>query len=179
MSSNPNNASQLSGLKGFILREDSSGNLGFFFGNIEVFTLNTSGIISKYNNIATVGLGDLYANYSAVGKAALVANAINYTPPAVAGTYRLFVNVNVHTAAASNMAVTVTFKDAGGNAQSFVLTLLLVASTTVYNQINNVTGIYYASLIFQIDNSATAITVSTTGTTMTLYDFAATLEQVA
>ncbi len=169
MSITPLNATQLSGKKGMSITEDANGNIGVFFGSTEV-----AFIAQKQ-----IGIPQTFVSYSAVGKAALVANAINYTPPAKAGTYRLAVEVNVHTAVASNMAVTVTFTDAGGNGQSFVLTLLLVASTTIYNQINNVTGIYYADLIFQIDNSATAITVSTTGTTQTLYDLAATLEQLA
>ena len=170
MGYNPINASQLSGLKGMILREDASGNLGIYGAKIGAVNSRV---------VAGLGFPAIFAAYSQVGKAALVANAISFTPPAVAGTYRLFVVVNVHTAVASDMAVTVTFKDGGGNAQSFVLPLALSGSTTIYIACNNTTGVFCGELLFQVDASATAITCSTTGTTQTLYDLAATLEQLA
>lgn len=138
------------------------------------------GGITTYNNISTSGSGivPVYKTYSTAGLSALVSNAINYTPPASAGTYRISVMVNVHTAAAVNMAVTVAFKDAGGNSQSNVMVLSLQGSTTIVNNMNNTSGIFTGDYIFSIDNSQTAITLSTTGTTMTAYDMAASLEQL-
>lgn len=171
MGFNQSNAMQLTGpVKGMVIKEDANGNIGIFNGAVEVgyFKPNSVGI----------GLPSILASYSAVGKAALVANAINFTPPATAGTYRLFVQVNVHTAAAVDMNVTLTYKDAGGNAQSYVLPLNISGAVTVYISTNNVTGVFFGELIFQINNSQTAITVSTTGTTMTLYDLAVVLEQL-
>jgi len=143
---------------------------------------NTPAQIQRYAGISSTGLGvpAEYGTYSTVGNAALVSNAINYPPPAAAGIYLLYVWVNVRTAAAVNMSVTVTYKDGASVARSEAMVLLLqnISQTPIINM-NNVLGRFVGFLLFQIDNSATAITVSTTGTTQTLYDLAANLFQVA
>jgi hypothetical protein len=186
---------------GFQIKLDSLGNLGFFdssggevasilTGTLRVGSAGTgagidlfngSSNVPRFKGILTAGLGvpAIYAVASSVGNAALVANAINYVPPATAGTYRISAYVNVRTAAAVNMTVTVTYKDAAGVARSELLTLQQQNTATNVVNMNNTAGRFTGSYIFQIDNSATAVTVSTTGTTMTLYDLAATLEQLA
>lgn len=155
-----------------------------------VLYVNASGVnfikpISSFNNIFTAGLGvpAIYAAYSQTGKTAAVTNAINYTPPATAGTYRLSFSVDVTTATTDNFTVVATWKDASGNAISQNLggsdkngTALTAGAIT--NAIGR--GVYYGSALFSIDNSATAITLSTAGTFTTVtYNLAATLEQLA
>lgn len=165
---------------GVVLNGKTGGTLYLAFAGTSKYRFAALGL-SQFAGITTVGLGvpAIYAVASSVGNAALVANAINYVPPAAAGTYRISAYVNVRTAAAVNMTVTVTYKDAAGVARSELLTLQQQNTATNVVNMNNTAGRFTGQYIFQIDNSATAITVSTTGTTMTLYDLAATLEQLA
>lgn len=136
--------------------------------------------VTAYSNRGTAGAGlaAIFASFTTVGVAALQSNIINYTPPATAGTYRVSVFVNVRTAAAVNMTVTVTYKDGAGVARSETMPLNQQGTATTVINMNNTAARFTGQYIFQIDNSATAITVSTTGTTMTLYDLAVVLEQL-
>lgn len=143
---------------------------------------NSSGLITKYNNVTTAGFGVpvVVASYSTEGNSALVSNAINYTPPAAAGTYRISVFINVVTPnALGSMAATLTYDDAGGGEQSYAMQLHQQGSITSVNNLGNTTAVFSGEQIFQIDNSADAITLSTTGTTETDYDMAIILEQLA
>lgn len=120
----------------------------------------------------------IVATSTSTGNAALVTNAINFTPPATAGTYRISTYVNVRTSAAVNMTVTVAYKDAASVARSELVALNQQNTATVVVNMNNTAARFTGSYDFQIDNSATAITLSTTGTTMTVYDLTAVLEQL-
>jgi hypothetical protein len=150
------------------------GNMAWFAGKIGMF-----------NSISTAGLGvpAIYAVYSTTGNNIAVTNAINYTPPATAGTYRLTFTVDTRVATTDNFYVVATWKDAAGTARSQTIGgSNAVGSALVAGAITNTigTGTYYGSVLFQIDNSATAITLSTVGTFTTVtYDLAATLEQLA
>lgn len=114
---------------------------------------------------------------------AAITNFINFTPPAVAGTYRMSWMVNTTVATTDNFHIVGTWDDAEGNEVSQTLggwdkvgTALTAGAIT--NAIG--TGIYYGFVIFNIDNSADAITLSTAGTFTTVtYDLLAVLEQLA
>lgn len=123
------------------------------------------------------------ANYAQTGKTAAVTNAINYTPPAVAGRYLLSWTVTVTANTTDSFTAVGTWKNATGGAVSQNLggfdkngTSLVAGAIT--NTIG--TGVYYGYAVLDIDNSGTAITLSTAGTfTSVTYNLAATLERIS
>jgi len=160
----------------------SAGGIGVYSPSTgEVMTITSGGLVLRYNNIllANFGFASILKTYFSTGLAALVANAVSYTPAAVASTMRVSVYVNVRTAAAVNMNVTVAYTDAAGVARSELLALNQQNTATVAVNMNNTAGRFTGSYIFMIDASGTAITISTTGTTQTLYDLNVVLEQLA
>lgn len=141
--------------------------------------------VTRLFNIATAGLGipAIYASYSTTGNTDAVANAINYTPPATAGRYCItaYVNVRVWTTPAS-FTVAFSYTDALGNARTDTMAVANGAGTVpAAGAITAVNRWYGQTSCFQVDNSATAITLSTTGTFTgsPTYDMAAFLAQVA
>lgn len=156
-------------------------NISFGGKQLSVSSLATNDVLTYngtnwVNQQPSVGVSSV-ASYSQTGLAALVNNAINYTPPATANKrYRISTMVNIKTLGAGDISVTVGFTDASGTAQSInIIQTLQSGNGTVRNDAQGA-GIWTASMNFSIDNSATAITVSTTGTTATSYAFAASLE---
>lgn len=139
-----------------------------------------------YGGIVTAGIGAAvpYGAFTHAGKTSADSNAINYTPPATAGTYRLNAWFRATTATTFTITVGVTFTDEHGTAQSFNLSFLPAAGTAIVNSLTNsaasTTFQQAIPLTFSIDSSATAITLSTAGTFTTVtYDWGATLEQLA
>jgi hypothetical protein len=127
-------------------------------------------------------LSVVMASYSTTGNTGAVTNAINFTPPALSGTYRLsgYLNMTAWTTPAT-FNVLGNWKDQGGSGATSKLLLIdmITNSTTV-----SVTAAHYYVIpphLFTIDTSATAITVSTNGTFTgsPVYNLAAILEQVA
>ncbi len=183
---NPANGGTTITLSAFSLKQVLSGNV-FAVGTITASGNQTTigSLVSKYNNIATVGLGvpAIYGTYSQTGKTAAVTNAINYTPPATAGRYRLSWVVTATTSTTDSFTVVIAFKDATGTAISqnsggFDPNGTALVAGAITNTLGN--GVYYGSMYFDIDNSATAITLSTAGTFTTVtYNLSATLEQLA
>ena len=143
-----------------------------------------TGLPVKSNNIALVGQGFplIVAQSAATALNAADTNRINYTPPAVAGVYRLTYEVDVTTATTDNFHFVGTWKGATGDALSQTLggsdklgTGLIAGAIT--NTIG--VGAYYGSVTFAIDNSGTAITLSTVGTfTTVVYNITAILERL-
>jgi hypothetical protein len=155
-------------------------------GGNNVLQINSSGVCTKYNigrPTAGAGISAIYANYSQLAKIAAVTNAVNFTPPAAAGTYRLSWIVDVNASVTHSFTVVASWKDASGNATSQTLggsddggSALVAGAIT--NALG--VGVYYGSVLIQIDNSATPITLSTVGVfTSVTYNLAATLEQLA
>lgn len=140
--------------------------------------------IGTYNSIATAGGGipAVYASYSTTANTGAVTNAINYTPPATAGRYRIsgIVNMTAWTTPAS-FTVAVTYKDDSGNARTETMTVSRGSTGATAAAITAVDRWYFELPLFAIDNSATAITVSTTGTFTgsPSYNLSVILEQVA
>jgi hypothetical protein len=114
-----------------------------------------------------------------LGNTGPVTNFINFTPPATAGTYRMavLINVTAWTTPAGSKAV-IGYKDENGAAASdnllFNNNLGTGGSTTNIASVNRFYGI---PQLFSIDNSATAITLSTiVFTGSPVYDIKAILE---
>lgn len=109
-------------------------------------------------------------------------NFINYTPPATVGRYRLVWAIDTTTATTDNFTVVVTWKNAIGTARSqnsggFDKNGTALVAGAITNTIG--AGNYYGSIEFSIDNSATAITLSTAGTFTTVtYNLDAHLERI-
>jgi hypothetical protein len=92
-------------------------------------------------------------------------NFINYTPPAVAGAYRLNVIVNVTAwTTPATFTIVVTYKDNKGNARTETLNVVRGSTGATAAAITAVDRWYAEIPLFSINNSATAITVSTSGT---------------
>lgn len=153
-------------------------------GNGQQTSFNSSGVIEKYNNITTAGLGHaaIYGSYSTTGNTGAVTNAINYTPPATAGRYRLtgVVDVTAWTTPASFTVVAV-YKDDSGTTRTETLAVTRGSTGVVAAAVTTVDRYYFSLPLFAINNAATAITLSTTGTfTGTpVYNLSAVLEQLA
>jgi hypothetical protein len=158
--------------------------LQFSVNNVIALEVAAGGI-DRYNNIATAGTGvpAIYGSYSTTGNTGAVSNAINFTPQGVASRYRLSWSIDVTTATSHNFHLVGTWKDASGIARSQTLGGSDPAGNAlVAGAITNAigAGVYYGSVVFSIDNSATAITISTAGTfTTTVYNFDAILQQLA
>jgi hypothetical protein len=129
-------------------------------------------------------IGQIVSN-PATATALIAANTnfINFTPPTVAGTYRISWAIDTTTATTDNFTVVITYKDSTGTARSqnsggFDKNGTSLVAGAITNTIG--AGNYYGVVIFGIDNSATAITLSTAGTFTTVtYNLSALLEQLA
>lgn len=117
----------------------------------------------------------------AADKATAQTNFINYTPPATAGVYRLTIMVNVTAwTTPASFTIVVTYTDSKGNAQTETVAVWRGSTGAMVAAITTVNRYYGVPFIFAIDNSATAITVSTAGTFSgsPVYQLAATLERL-
>ena len=105
------------------------------------------------------------ATGNATGLTGADTNRINYTPAATAAAYRVtgVVNVTAWTTPAS-FTVACTYKDASGNARTDTALVIRGSTGASAAAITAVDRWYYVFTNVDIDNSATAITVSTTGT---------------
>jgi hypothetical protein len=105
---------------------------------------------------------------------------LSFTPPPVAGVYRVACIVDVVSwTTPASFTIVVAFHNGTGASKS--VTMLTVEDDgTTSALIDEVTGFQAMPFIFQIDNSGTAITVTTTGTfTGTpVFNIAITLEQL-
>ncbi len=130
--------------------------------------LSVGTTVTSVNGITTAGNGVpliVATPYETTGNTGAVTNAINYTPAAVSGTYELIgvVNVTAWTTPAT-FSVVATYKDASGNARTD--TAMVVRGSTGANAaaVTAVDRWYFTFPAIDIDATATAITLSTTGT---------------
>ena len=111
------------------------------------------------------------------------ASCINYTPPPQALGYEIVIHYRpTGTGASTSVGVTLTYKDSTGAISNTTLPFVR-ASTAAFVAppfVNTGAADLYCVFPFEIDNSATAITLATTGTfTGTTYNFAAWLKQLS
>jgi len=194
---------------GFTVKQDPSGNLGFYYGGTEKFSIDQTGSLlfnnvgnagtnsmpmgfmnslatfAKYNNIATAGLGlsAIYTAYASGSQNAALTAVGSYTPPATAGRYRVTANVYCTVGTTTTFSVKVNYKDLNGTSHADILPLVSAAAPGVFllNGLVIAAGTYYAMPIeIDINNSQTPITFSTVGTfTAVTYFLNATLEQLS
>lgn len=144
-----------------------------------------AGKFTTYANRTTAGWGvpGLYASYSTTGNTAAVTNAINYAPPATAGRYRIsgVVNMTAWTTPSVGITVVVTYKDDSGTARTETLGVVRGSTGAAVAAVTAIDRWYFELPLLAIDNSATAITVSTAGTFTgsPVYNLSAVLEQAA
>lgn len=137
------------------------------FAGIKASTGNFTSTIQSVNSISTAGAFGVPINvavYETTGNTAAVTNAINYTPASTSSTYEIVGVVNVTAwATPATFTVAVTYKDASGNARTD--TALVVRGTgATAAAVTAVDRWYFHFPAIDIDNSGTAITLSTTGT---------------
>ena len=133
-----------------------------------------TGVVAKDAGVTTAGLGHpilVASPATATGLVAANTNFINFIPPAAAGVYEIKWAVDTTTATTDTFTVVVTYKNATGTARSQNSGGFDKAGTSlVAGAITSVIGAgnYTGSMMFSIDNSATAITLSTAGTFTTV-----------
>lgn len=129
--------------------------------------VNLSGQFTSLGGINTTGFGvpPIVASYETTGNSGAVTNAINYTPAAASSTYEMIgvVNVTAWTTPAS-FTVTITYKDASGNSRTDTALVIRGSTGATAAAVTAVDRWYFNFPAIDIDNSATAITLSTTGT---------------
>jgi hypothetical protein len=139
--------------------------------------------ITSYNAQVTAGNGisSIVAATSQKSESAADANVLTFTPPAVAGSYRVRFVLSVSAAVAATLGWTATWKDSNGNAQT-PTNLALSQSGVAAPALTFTTSVaanYYGYIDIDVDNSATNVVVQLTftGTSFTA-KASATIERV-
>ena len=132
-------------------------------------------------NLSGFGLSPTYSFTSQKVETGSDTSILSYTPPAVAGVYMLQIAVDVSAIGGTSpsLALNIAYKDSNSVSVSKSIRLDDLGSATGTLGITT-TGNYYATIPLNIDNSATAITLSSvlTGTSPTIaYKVSATLKQ--
>jgi len=160
-------------------------NLGTVEGTA-LFGVNaTTGLIITYAGNATSGKG-IPALFGA-GPQSLYTNVapttLSYTPPTVAGVYRISGYLDILTGGTMTVQLKVTYHDPGGIARTDIPVLTQQNSTTLLagSPGANATGRFWFVMIIAIDNSGTAITIGDNAGTYTAgtYYWDPVLEQLA
>lgn len=142
-----------------------------------------SGKITTYSGQFTAGQGvpPIFAATSQKAETGADASLLSFTPPAVAGSYRLRIVLSISAANAAVIGWTATWKDSNANAQAPANLALFQSGTALpaLTFTTSVAGNYYADIQIDIDGSATAIVIKITfsGTSVTL-KATATIEQI-
>lgn len=151
--------------------------------SLSVASLNTLGVITKYNAETTAAPGIPYTRGVTSQKSETGADAsvLSVTPAAAVGTYRITIVISVSAATAATLGWTATWTDSNGTAQAptnLALTQSGVAAPalTFSAAANNV---FYGEAYIDVNNAGTAIVVKTTFTgTSIAYKVTATIERL-
>lgn len=147
---------------------NTGGNL--FFGTIPVPLVLAAGdqITFVFDDNAILWCVQSYSHGPTVAKtlqkaeAAADAALLTFTPPAIAGSYRLSFDLAVSAAASAVLGWTASWKDANGTAQTPTNILLSQITSQATTFTTSAAGVYSGSLDIGIDNSATAIVIKFT-----------------
>jgi len=136
---------------------------GITNGNVEI-----PGIIDSYKAVSTAGVGivPIYGATKQKSETAADTNVLTFTPPAVAGQYRINFSAAVSAQSSATLGWTATYKDSNGSAQA-PTNLALFKQGTAAPALTFVAATndnYSGSVIIDVDNSATAIVVKLTFT---------------
>jgi hypothetical protein len=122
--------------------------------------------ITSYNGSSTAGNGvaAILAATSQKSETGADASVLSFTPPAVAGSYRVRFVMSVSAANAATLGWTITYTDSNGNAQTPTnLALNQTGSApAALTFTTSSAGNYYGAVDIDINNSATAIVVKLT-----------------
>jgi hypothetical protein len=135
--------------------------------------ISVGSTISSYNGQVTAGNGiaSIVAATSQKSESAADANVLTFTPPALAGTYRVRFVLSVSAAAAAVLGWTATWTDSNGNAQTPTNLALSQAGTApaALTFTTSSAGNYYGFADIDINNAATPIVIkfTLTGGTIT------------
>lgn len=173
---------------------NSSSNQNYFAGNLGIadtspstalsiaakFQVNSSGFLSKYNNVATAGWGTpaIYGSGRSTAQTAAVASVATYTVGASDSSFIVSANANITAFVAGTFNVSVSYTDETNAAQTLKLNFASITGTI---------GVALAAAgpFEGIPNhirckAATAITIATTGTFTSLtYNVEAVISQIA
>lgn len=146
--------------------------------------VNSSGLVTKYNNISTSGTGvpPVYAAGRSTGRTAAVASVSTYTLPATDGSFEVSANVNVTTSTLHNFTVTCAYTDEGNTARTLTIGFTQLSGATLLTAITNATGAgpYESPVVHIRCKASTAITIATTGTFTTVtYNVEGIIKQTA
>lgn len=150
--------------------------------NVTRIGVGTTGAVARNNQQVGQGWPGIYAAYNSGSQNGALTAVGSYTPPAVAGTYRVTVNVYCTVGTTTSFSVKVNYKDLNTTSHADILPLVSAAAPGVFltNGLVIAAGTYYGmSLLISVDNSQTPITFSTVGTFTTVtYFLNAEVEQV-
>lgn len=135
-------------------------------------SLSTTGFISigstitSYNGETTAGNGvaSVVAATSQKSESALDNNVLTFTPPALAGTYRVSFVLSVSAASSAVLGWTGTWTDSNGNAQTptnFNLFQVGTASGAL-TFTTSAAGNYYGHVVIDVNSSATPVVIKFT-----------------
>lgn len=150
----------------------------------DLFVVDGTGAITTVGGVSTAGSFGFplsVASGAATGLTAADTNRINFTPPATATTYEMVGVVNmISWGTPASFTVVIGYKDASGNARVDTAFLIRGSNGATAAAVTAVDRWYFSFPAIDIDNSATAITLSTTGTfTGTpVYNIAAALRRI-
>jgi hypothetical protein len=139
--------------------------------------------ITSYNGLTTAGNGvvTILAATSQKSESAADPSLLSFTPPAVAGTYRVRFVLSVSAASSAVLGWTITYTDSNSNAQTPTNVALnnLGAAPAALTYTTSLAGNYNGAVDIDIDNSATPIVVKFTLTAGTITAKAsATIERI-
>jgi hypothetical protein len=145
----------------------------------------TTGLVSKYNAVATAGLGvpAIYGQGRTVGATAAVSSVASYTLPATDGTYRVSANVLVTTATTHAFTVTVAYTSEDNTSRVLTLQFSNLAGTFITSIANAAGAVPYEGVPLHIRcKASTAITIASAAGgvyTAVAYNIEGIIEQLA
>ena len=127
----------------------------------EKFHVNSSGIVSKYDNVSTTGLGvpAIYGTGRSEAQNGAVASVVTYTPTSD-GSFIISTNVNVTTYVAGTITVLCDYTDETGTARTFTFNLSSLAG--VLGTTAGATGPFEGLTVHIRAKASTAIKIYTT-----------------
>lgn len=130
-------------------------------------SISSSGLVNKYNQVATAGLGipAIYGSGRSTAQTAAVASVATYTVGASDASFYVSANVLVTASVTNSFTVTVAYTDEGNTARTLTLNFSQITGTFL-TAITNVqgTGAYEGIPLHIRCKAATSITIATTGT---------------
>lgn len=146
-------------------------------------SFSNSGLLNKYNSVATVGWGvpAIYGRGRSTAQTTAVASVATYTVGAADGSFIVSANVNVTTSSAENFTVTVAYTDETNTARTLTLNFSLVTGTIGTAITFGNGAVPYEGIPMHIRcKASTAITIATTGTfTGATYNVEGLISQIA